>query len=247
MNIQTHMQKNDEALVLAASKGDLDAFNQLVLNYQDLAYRHAYSLLGEPDAAEDIVQESFLKAFQALNAFRGGSFRGWLLRIVTNSAYDSLRSLHRHPTQPLFPEDEKGEEMESAPWLIDSSASVQDVVEQNEFSKSIAKLLEELPDVYRIVLTMIDIHEFDYAEAANALNIPIGTVKSRLARARFQMKNLLENNFHHPQSKRITKQMGQRRAGYYGTLTYDADFDFSSGSDGVHICLLPATPVIGLG
>ena len=81
--------------------------------------------------------------------------------------------------------------MDSASWLADPSASVQDIVEQDEFSKSIYKLVDELPDVYRTILTMIDMHEFDYAETANALNIPVGTVKSRLARARLQMKNRL--------------------------------------------------------
>ena len=186
------IQYNEEALVNLASNGDLDAFNQLVLHYQNLAYNHAYALLGDSDSAEDATQESFIKAFQALNRYRGGSFRSWLLKIVTNSAYDILRRSRRHPNQPLFPTDENGEEIESASWLVDSAASVQDAVEQNDLSMNIHKMLDELPQAYRTVLTLIDIHELDYVEAAEALKVPIGTVKSRLARARMQMKSKLQ-------------------------------------------------------
>jgi RNA polymerase sigma-70 factor (ECF subfamily) len=175
-----------------AIQGDLDAFNQLVLRYQDLAYSHAYALLGDSDSAEDAAQDGFIKAFQAMSGYRGGSFRGWLLKIVTNSAYDMLRQYYRHPSQPLFPEDKNGEEIESVPWLVDPAASVQDAVEQNELSENIYKVLEDLPEVYRSVLTLIDINDLDYTEAAEALNVPMGTVKSRLARARLQMKQKLQ-------------------------------------------------------
>jgi len=184
-------QYNEEVLLQMASKGDLNAFNELVLHYQNLAYRHAYALLGDRDSAEDATQDSFIKAFQAMNRYRGGSFRSWLLKIVTNSAYDLLRRSHRHPDQPLFPEDENGEEMESAAWLSDPAASVQDIQEQNELSRDIYKMLDELPEVYRSVITLIDVNELDYTEAAQILEVPIGTVKSRLARARLQMKNKL--------------------------------------------------------
>ena len=184
---------DDETLIVAASKGDLEAFNQLVLSYQNLAYNHAYSLMGDPASAEDVTQESFVKAFQGLNSFRGGSFRSWLLRIVTNCAYDILRRSQRHPSQPLFPEDDNGEELESAPWLADPSASVQDAVEQVELSEEIRGMMEQLPETYRNVLTLVDVYQFDYLEAAETLRVPIGTVKSRLARARMQMKEMLKD------------------------------------------------------
>jgi RNA polymerase sigma-70 factor, ECF subfamily len=186
---------DEETLIHQAMRGDLESFNQLVLRYQDMAYNHAYALLGNPDQAEDAVQESFIKAFQAMKGFRGVSFRGWLLKIVTNSAYDWLRRSQRHPMQPLFPEDENGEEIEYPAWIVDTAASVQEQVEANEFSKTIYELLDELPEVFRSVLTLIDIHELDYAEAAEALGVPIGTVKSRLARARLQMQEKLKSRF----------------------------------------------------
>lgn len=194
MNFQIDPRQNEEALVIAASKGDLEAFNQLILNYQNMVYHHALSLVRDPDQAEDVTQDSFLKAFQAMNSFRGGSFRSWLLRIVKNSAYDILRRAKRHPTQPLIPEAENGEEVDSAPWLADPAASVTDTVEQKELSDEINRMLEQLPDAYRSVLTLIDIYQFDYVEAAETLRIPIGTVKSRLARARLQMQEKIKSN-----------------------------------------------------
>lgn len=187
---------SDEVMLTrSASDGDLEAFNQLVLRYQNMAYNHAYALLGDSSLAEDITQESFIKAFQAMNTFRGGYFRSWLLKIVTNCAYDILRQSRRHPTQPLFPQDEDREEIESPAWLIDTTSSVQYRVEENELSNDIYKTLDELPDVYRTVLMLIDINELDYREAAAALGVPIGTIKSRLARARRLMQIKLQASF----------------------------------------------------
>ena len=194
MNSKSQLHESEEeGLIQRARTGDLDAFNELVLAYQDMAYSHAYAMLGDGDQAEDATQESFIKAFQALNQFRGGSFRGWLLKIVTNSAYDLVRRHRRHPAQPLFPEDGYGEEIESPAWIADPAPSVQTTVEKNELSQDIYRMLDELPDVYRSVLTLIDLYELDYSEAARALKVPIGTVKSRLARARLQMQGKLKN------------------------------------------------------
>lgn len=188
----------EEWLVQKASRGDLDAFNQLVLTYQDIAYHHVYALLGDPALSEDAAQEGFIKAFQNIGGFRGGSFRAWLLKIVTNAAYDILRRSRRHPTQPLFPEDEEGEEIESPSWMADPAQSVQATVEQNEESKRLYQILDELPPLHRSVITLIDLYDLDYEEAARVLKIPLGTVKSRLARARLQMKERLRSSSEYP-------------------------------------------------
>jgi RNA polymerase sigma-70 factor (ECF subfamily) len=182
---------SEEVLIRKAVKGSLEAFNQLVLLYQDLAYNYACSLIADPAAAEDNTQESFIKAFQNIGNFRGGSFRSWLLRIVTNTTYDSLRRAKHLPTQPLFPEDEYGEAYDSTAWLVDPSASLEETVEQNEAVEHLYQLMDELAEKYRQVLTLVDIHELDYGEAARILDVPIGTVKSRLARARLQMREKL--------------------------------------------------------
>ena len=120
-----------------ASLGDLEAFNQLVLRHQEMIYSHASRLLGDPDAAEDAAQETFIKAFQGLDGFRGGSFRRWLLQITTNSAYDLLRRFRRHPILPLYPEDESGEEVESPSWIADVNPSPHAVVEAERIFRQI--------------------------------------------------------------------------------------------------------------
>jgi len=187
------VKPTENKLIVMASKGDLDAFNQLVLNYQDMVYNHAYALVGDPDRADDIAQESFIKAFRNIRRFRGGSFRSWLLRIVTNTFYDLLRRLRVQREQPLFPMDANNDEMEPA-WLADPTVSVEAIVERNENEVRIHQILDELPTKYRSVLTLIDLYEYQYEEAARILQVPVGTIKSRLARARLQMKRKLRED-----------------------------------------------------
>jgi RNA polymerase sigma-70 factor, ECF subfamily len=184
---------DEEKLIAEAAQGDLQAFNELVLTYQNMAFHHAYSLLGDPASAEDATQESFIKAFQAVRRFRGGSFRAWLLKIVTNTSYDMLRQSARYSAQPLFPEDENGDEIESPAWIGDPAGSVQEAVERSETAKELYRKLDDLPAAYRNVITLVDLYEMDYEEAAQALNVPLGTIKSRLARGRLQMQEKLKN------------------------------------------------------
>lgn len=193
MEIQTQLTETAELWIEKATQGDLDAFNQLVLKYQNLVYHQAFSILKDTWLAEEASQESFLKAFQNLNGFRGGSFRAWLMRIVTNTVYDMLRYSSKRPVQPLFPENDEGEEIESPIWLADPNAKVEETIELNEELKQIYQTLDDLPVIYREVINLIDLQDFDYDEAAQALRVPIGTVKSRLARARMQIKESLKN------------------------------------------------------
>jgi len=192
MSVSNRLTYFDEmALVGKAVQGDLDSFNQLVLAYQGIAYNHALSILGDCPQAEDVTQEGFMKAFQYINHFRGGSFRAWLLKIVTNTAYDHLRRSRRQPATPLFPEDEHGNEIESPLWLADPALSLEAIVEHNELMDYVQQMLDELPGVYRSVINLVDMYELDYKEAAEVLKVPIGTVKSRLARGRLQMREKL--------------------------------------------------------
>ncbi len=177
--------------VLNAQNGELDAFNALVLFYQEAVYNHACLLLGDPEQAQDAVQDSFIKAYQGIARFRNGSFRAWLFRIVTNTCYDMIRQARRHPTQRLYPEDEDGDKVESPDWVIDPAPSIQARSEQNEDSLRLRQALNMLPAAYRSVLTLVEIYDLDYAEVAVALGIPLGTVKSRLARARLRIGEIL--------------------------------------------------------
>ena len=98
---------DEAALIRAARSNDLDAFNRLVMAYQDLIYNQAYRMLGEGDSAADATQEAFISAYKNLRAYRGGSFRAWMLRIVTNVCYDELRRRQRRPTTSLEPLDDE--------------------------------------------------------------------------------------------------------------------------------------------
>lgn len=183
----------DEAgLIQAASKGDVDAFNRLVLAHQDLVYNQAYRVLGEGAAADDATQEAFIAAYQNLRSFRGGSFRAWLLRIVTNTCYDELRRRKRRPSIPLEPLDDSGDEIESPQWLADPGELPEDQSARAELGRAIQRCLQELPTEFRTVVTLIDVQGLDYNEVAQVIGKPLGTVKSRLARARGRLRDCLQ-------------------------------------------------------
>jgi RNA polymerase sigma-70 factor (ECF subfamily) len=150
----------EDTLIQQSMQGNLEAFNQLVLTYQNLAYEQACALLGDQALAEEATQQGFIKAFQGLRNFRGGSFRAWLLKIVVHSASEMLRQ-SKHQAASHVHAEGGGDPM------------------------------EDLPEAYRRVITLVDIHDFDYQEAARALGIPVGSVKSQLARARLQIANSL--------------------------------------------------------
>jgi RNA polymerase sigma-70 factor (ECF subfamily) len=179
------------ALIQAASKGDLDSFNRLVMVYQGLVFNQAYRLVGEPDYAADAAQEAFISAFRNLSSYRGGSFRAWLLRIVTNVCYDELRRRKRRPTTSLEPLDDVGEEVESPHWMADMSDSPEEALERVELSDAIQHCLDNLPEEFRAVAVLVDVQGLDYKEAAQAIGKPVGTVKSRLARARIRLQECL--------------------------------------------------------
>ncbi len=185
----------DEAsLIKAAQRGDLDSFNCLVVNYQDRVFNYAYRMMGEDESAADATQDAFISAFRNLRSFRGGSFRAWLFRIVTNACYDELRRRKRRPTTSLEPLDDAGEEVESPAWLADSSDTPEQKIERKELEQAIQHCLDELPEEFRAVVIMVDVNGLDYIEAAVSIGKPVGTVKSRLARARGRLRDCLKGN-----------------------------------------------------
>ncbi len=179
------------ALIQAAREGDLDSFNRLVLAYQDLIYNQAYRMIGEEESADDATQTTFISAYNHLSSFRGGSFKAWLLRIVTNTCYDELRKRKRRPTVPLEPLDDAGEEVESPRWMVDPGNKPEEEVQRLELQKAIQHCLNKLPDEFRIAVVMVDVQGLDYSEAADSIGKPIGTIKSRLARARIRLRECL--------------------------------------------------------
>lgn len=182
----------DEAQCIArALEGDLEAFNQLVLAYQDSAYNLAYRMLNDPDAAADVTQSAFIAAYRSLKTYRGGSFRAWVLRMVTNACYDELRRRKRRPTVALEPLNRDKEEIESPAWLMDDHLSPEEMVQLREVENAITHCLQDLPEDFRAVVIMVDVEGYDYAEVAQALGKPLGTIKSRLARARLRLRDCL--------------------------------------------------------
>ena len=184
---------NEDQLIQSAQRGDLDAFNQLILRYQNLLFSIALRILADQDAASDALQEALISAFRKINMFRGGSLRSWLARIVINACYDELRRKRRQPTLPFELLDADGEEIEPDYWLPDSSAGLEEQYESTELERAIQKCLSSLPPDYRAVFVLVDMECMSYEEAAKAVHVPIGTVKSRLARARMQMRKALQS------------------------------------------------------
>jgi RNA polymerase sigma-70 factor (ECF subfamily) len=180
-------------LIQMAKKGDLEAFNQLVLKYQDMAYNVAYRILGDHAAAEDMVQDGMIAAYRHLKQFRGGSFRSWLLRIVTNACYDELRRWKRRPTTSLEPVNQYDEEIESPAWLEDPGETPEDFALRSDLNRAIQACLDDLNEEFRTVVVLVDIQGMSYLEAAEIIGTPLGTVKSRLVRARKQMQSALQD------------------------------------------------------
>jgi RNA polymerase sigma-70 factor, ECF subfamily len=183
---------DEPALIHSAQSGDLDSFNSLVLAYQDALYNTALRILGDDSAAADATQEAFISAFRSLNSYRGGSFKAWLMRTVTNACYDELRRQKRRPTVSLEPANEDDEEIESPRWLADTSMSPAEKFEADELEHAIQHCLENLPADFRTVVVLADIQGLDYSEVASAARVPLGTIKSRLARARLRLRECLQ-------------------------------------------------------
>jgi RNA polymerase sigma factor (sigma-70 family) len=183
---------DEAAMIQAACQGDVDAYNRLVLAYQDIVFSQAFRMIGEQEAAEDAAQDAFISAFRHLSGYRGGSFKAWLLRIVTNACYDELRRRKRRPTTPLEPLDDDDEEVESPRWIADPGESPEQAAERAELAQALQHCLDDLPDDFRAVVLLVDVQGLDYAQVSQSMGKPLGTVKSRLARARLRLRDCLQ-------------------------------------------------------
>lgn len=185
-------QEAEEKLIQAAQRGNLDAFNLLILRYQNFLFGIAFRILHDEDTTADAVQEALISAFCKFNTFRGGSLKSWLARVVVNACYDEIRQRHRQRSVPLEHQNSMGEEIESSYWLVDPSSGPEEHFEASELDSAVQNSLHTLPSMYRTVLILVDIEGLSYEEAAAAAHVPVGTVKSRLARARMQMQKSLQ-------------------------------------------------------
>jgi RNA polymerase sigma-70 factor (ECF subfamily) len=179
---------DEQALVDAARRGDVPAFNHLVLRYQRVAYNVAFRILGQADAAEDATQEAFLSAYQSIGTLRTNSFRSWLLRIVTNKCLDQLRAKKCRPTLDL---DALPVESGYLSFLGDPAESPHQAAERQALSQVLQEAIVALSADQRTVVVLVDVQGLTYAEAAQVLGLSLGTVKSRLSRARACLRDHL--------------------------------------------------------
>jgi len=180
---------DEKALIDAARQGDVGSFNRLVLSYQGMVYNVAYRILGDRDAAADATQDAFLSGFRAIGKFRGGSLKSWLMRIVTNACYDQLRVKQRRPATSL----DDLLEFEPAPIrsLSDPAESPEEHALRQELSSAIQVGIGALPPEQRVALVLSDVQGLSYREIAKVTGASLGTVKSRLSRARSKMRDFL--------------------------------------------------------
>ncbi len=188
---------NESDLIYMAQAGDLDAFNQIVLAYQDRLFNVAFYLLHSEESAADAVQDAVMKSFRSLHSFRGGPFYPWLVRILKNGCIDELRRRKRYPSIPLEPLTREDDPVEDANWMADFSTDPARICELKELSRTIFESIQRIPTEYQLPLVLVDIDGMDYAQAASVVGIPLNTFKSRLSRARAHVCRILgESTLH---------------------------------------------------
>jgi len=170
--------------------GDTAAFEELVLSYQDKMYSLSLRMTGNQDDAYDMTQEAFLKAYTNLANFRGDSkFSVWLYRLTSNVCIDFLRKRKRKPTSSLtyINEDNEPQDLE----LPDERFVPDTIAERNELREAVARGMDSLADEYRQILVLREINGLSYNEIGEALELEVGTVKSRIFRARKRLVEIL--------------------------------------------------------
>jgi len=201
----------EEHLIAASQRGDTNAFNQLILHYQQSLYGAIYRIVGDYDVAADVTQDACIAALRGIQSYRGGSsFRAWLLRIGANMACDNWRRSQRHHAESL---DAIIEEEECpTPGLLSTLASTnadgdpEACLLTQELQAVIQDGLQQLPLDQRTAVVLCDIEGCSYEEVATATQANMGTVRSRIARGRARLRNyltehkeLLPRNYRHIQ------------------------------------------------
>jgi RNA polymerase sigma-70 factor, ECF subfamily len=182
------VQRRDLILLERARDGDLGAFNDLVVLYQDQLFALVVRMVPDRDQASDAVQEAFFSAFRNLTSFRGGSVKSWLNRICVNAAMDTQRARKRRPVQP-YPELEDETWQPPAGAEADPERTALDTERTHALSAALAQITTD----QRAALVLYDIEGYDYAEIADMTGVSLGTVKSRIHRGRLAMRALLED------------------------------------------------------
>jgi RNA polymerase sigma factor (sigma-70 family) len=197
-----------EPALRAAQRGDVAAFNQLVHVYQRQVYNVCFRTLGHAEDAADATQDAFLGAFRGLRTFRGPAtgFRPWLLRVAVNACYDQLRRRQRRPTDSLDALGEAADELGPAERLPDPTPGPEAQAMGSETARQIQQAIDRLVPEQRMTVVLCDVQGLDYEEAAQAMGVELGTVKSRLSRARAQLRQALAEKELLSQSARLQEE-----------------------------------------
>lgn len=181
---------DEKALIARTVDGDHEAFGQLVETYEKQVYNLCLRMCGNPEDAHDLAQEAFIKAWRGLRFYKSeAAFSTWLYRLTSNVCIDFLRRQKRRPTVSLTVREDGEESTELE--VEDIQSQPEEQVLHNEVRTEIAKAMDQLEDEFRMILTLRVIDELSYEEIAEIMDLKIGTVKSRLARARLKLKKIL--------------------------------------------------------
>lgn len=186
------MQQSEETLINSCRTGNPQAFEALVARHEKTAFNLALRMTGSMEDAQDITQEAFIKVYTGLRQFRGdAAFSTWLFRIVSNMCLDELRKRRRRIAlsidEPIQqPDGEIGRQ------LPDLLADPQDAVEGNDLKRLVQQAILRLSADHRLIVVLRDLQGFSYEEIAGMLECSLGTVKSRLSRARTALRRTLE-------------------------------------------------------
>ena len=179
---------DDRDLVGRARGGDQEAFTQLIVQYQVPLYNMALRMVGGPDDAADIAQEAFLRAWEKIRTLRDAPFKSWLFQIAANLCYDHFRRGRRYGVMPE--EDQTG----NVVGFGIATPDPQERAEANERNRLVRQSIEALEHDMRIAIVLRDVNGMAYDEIASVLRVPLGTVKSRIARARAQVQERLQQH-----------------------------------------------------
>jgi RNA polymerase sigma-70 factor (ECF subfamily) len=200
--------RQDERLIFAARDGDLTSFNALVTRHERAVYAVCFRLLRDAGLAEDAAQDTFLKAWDSLDSFKGGTVRPWLLRIAHNRCLDLIRAGRRRPADSL-----DAEPVETEPTWTSQSAGAEHpeaFVDRSELSGHLERALGMLPDDQRAVIVLSDVHGYAYEEIAAITGVAVGTVKSRISRGRARLREILRTD---PAGRELFERAGRLSEG----------------------------------
>ncbi|HAE83035.1 MAG TPA: RNA polymerase subunit sigma-24 [Ktedonobacter sp.] len=191
------MRDDEASLIDRSQRGDVNAFNELILHYQQTTYGVVYRMIGDADIAADVTQDAFIAAFRAIQSFHGGSsFRAWLLRIASNMACDHWRRTQRHPVESLevLTDEDEPHAASALSALVETGqeANPEAYVLSQELQELIQRGLQELPLDQRVAVVLCDIEGLSYEEISLTTQTGLGTVRSRIARGRARLRHYLD-------------------------------------------------------